>query len=523
MITWFSAFAARAPRAGLVLGAALGVLLAARAVGAEEPAPSAKVRERRQLSEARLGAARGAAAAGQTAAARDLYGQALAAGLAAEAQALAEAGVPRPSSVTSAANEQPVTPLEAAPAAPLLQAEAEAAEARRAAEQAAAEKAARERAETEAREEARRNELRRAEPPTAAPVVVAVAPVVPSAPPPSFQVGLRVAPAAKDTLGDGHLAAGLAVSALALSTAYGRGSVVVDLESTRWEPARDDRMDRAQVAFYGLGFDWTVPFASHGTGVFAGAEAVAGVLQTSSMAAKAVGTDGVLQLMPHLGGAVAYRGVGFFADAGWRFQLLADSGEASVGGLVLQGGLRVEMAPGDARPSGLDLGYTARFFSPNGSRVWSRYGGLFGADAGPLLEHEVAVSTSAFLPPALHLEQGLAFTALGASQEGGGTALTMLSLGWVGTWHAFATRQLFNPYLGVRIGAVYISTDDPSTFQYKQQLSPVISGMAGVDVAVLRRVAVRAGVAYDDVLNANSRPDGSLSGYAVEAGVVVRL
>jgi hypothetical protein len=446
MITWFSAVAARAPRAGLALGAALGVLLAARAAGAAEPAPSAK---------------------------------------------------PRPSSITSAAKEQPaepaqpvepvppVPPVDSAPAGP--------------------------------------SPAEAAEPPAASPIVVAVAPAAPARPPASFQVGLRVAPAAKDTLGDGHLAAGLVVSALALTRAYGRGSVVVDLESTRWQPGRDDRMDRAQVAFYGLGFDWTVPFAAHGTGVYAGAEAVAGVLQTSTMAAKAVGNDGVLQFMPHVGGAVAYRGIGFFADAGWRFQLLDDSGDASVGGLVLQGGLRVDMAPGDARPSGFNLGYAARFFSPNGSRVWSRYGGLFGADAGPLLEHELSVTTSGFLPPALHMEQGLAFTALGASQDGGGTALTMLGLGWVGTWHAFATRQLFNPYLGLRIGAVFISTDDPSTFQYKQQLSAVVSGMAGVDVTVLRRVAVRVGVAYDDVRNANSKPDASLSGYAVEGGVVVRL
>jgi hypothetical protein len=34
---------------------------------------------------------------------------------------------------------------------------------------------------------------------------------------------------------------------------------------------------------------------------------------------------------------------------------------------------------------------------------------------------------------------------------------------------------------------------------------------------------VRAGVAYDDVRNSNSKPDASLSGYAVEAGVAVRL
>jgi hypothetical protein len=537
MITWFSARALRPARAALGLGAALGVGLGAgTARGQETPAPPAvfatspvgtKVREKKELSEARLGAARAAAAAGKGAVARDLYGQALAVGLAATAQAAATAEPPRPTTVTSMANEEPDQEGSTTGPAP-SPSEAEA-EARRAAEETAAreqaEAAARAQAEAAAREQARLAQQRREEPAVAPLAVVAVAPAAPSGPPAVFEVGARITPAAKDTLGDDHLGVGLVFSWLTLATPYGRGSAVVDLESTRLAPGRSDTdaMDRAQVAFYGLGFDWTLPFASHGTGVFLGAEAAAGVLQTSTSATSAVGTDGVLQVMPHVGGAVAYRGLGLFADAGWRFQLLANSGKADMGGLVLQAGLRADMAAGDLRASGFDLGYTARFYSPNGSRVWSRYGGLFGADAGPLLGHELALTTSALLPPVLHMEQGLAFNYLGAGQDGGGTALTMLGLGYLATWHAFATRQRFNPYIGGRAGFVYISSDDPSTFQYKTQLSFTASAMAGVDVAVIQRVALRLGVAYDFVGNSNDKTNASLSGYAGEAGVVVRL
>jgi hypothetical protein len=232
-------------------------------------------------------------------------------------------------------------------------------------------------------------------------------------------------------------------------------------------------------------------------------------------------------LTPHVGGAVAYRGVGVFVDAGWRFQLLADaatSGEAKNGGFLLQGGLRVEMPraePGDGGP--FSLGYVVRFYSPNGSRVWTRYGGLFGADAGPLVGHELALTTGYGLPRAAHVDYGVALTYMGASQDGGGSALSMLGFGALVTWHAFAKHQLLNPYAGVRLSAVYISSNDPMTFQYKSQVSPTGSVMAGLDVAILRRAALRVGVAYDAVDNANNKTNASLSGYAIEAGLGVRL
>jgi hypothetical protein len=216
-------------------------------------------------------------------------------------------------------------------------------------------------------------------------------------------------------------------------------------------------------------------------------------------------------------------------------QVLKPAGSASESGLVLQGGLRVEMAAGDARaPSGFDrgsfdlgsfdVGYAARIYAPNGSNVYRRYGGLpFASGIGPMLGHELTLTTGAYLPR--HADHGLSFTYLGADRVGGGAGLHVLGLGYVGTWHAFATRQVFNPYVGLRLGLDYISSGDKTstTFSYAAQVGAVASGSAGVDVAVGRRVALRLGVAYDAVAYANRVPNGSLSGYAALAGLIVRL
>jgi hypothetical protein len=371
--------------------------------------------------------------------------------------------------------------------------------------------------------------------PLAPVVVVEVAPA--SEPtvswPPSFEVGVRSAVMAKDPSGGEHMGAGLVFSWLTLATKYGHGRVVFDLESTRWEPGRADRSDRAQVAYYGAGVDWSLALASRrrgavGGGVFVGAEATAGVLQSSTMTTPAVETGGVLQVMPHAGGAVSYRGVGLFVDAGWRFQLLTPdaAGDASVGGLVVQGGLRVDMPEGAPAKAGgpnvnMDVGYEAHIFSPNGSRIYGRYGGAFGGGSGPMLEHELRVTTGARLPRRLDL--GLALTYLFAAQAGGGTALNVAGLNVVGTVHAFATRQLFNPYVGGRLGLAYMSSNDASTFRYSSQVGAVAAASAGLDMQAIKRAALRLGVAYDAFAYANNRPNASLSGYAVEAGLLIRL
>jgi hypothetical protein len=509
MITWFSAVAfPRARRGALGLALAGAVFLALLNAG---PA---------RADEARLAAARAAAGAGRVAEARALYGQALAAGLVEHARALRDAGEPRPTSVTSLANEQP-EPVEAQ-ASPAAAPEAAPydAQARQAAEQEQIARAHAAAATAVREEEARRRAVAT---PRVAAVVVAGPASPPLAPPAVFQVGLRGAVSATDPAGGKHVSGGLMFTWLTFATSRGRGAVVVDLESTRWRSGRDDTMDRAQVAFYGLGFDWTLPFATRGTGVFLGAEATAGVLQGSTKVSSVVETGAVVQVMPHAGAGVAYRGIGFFADAGWRLQVREPARQASEGGLVLQGGLRVEMKEGDAlTPSGFDLGYVARVYAPNGSNVYRRYGGLpFTSGAGPLLGHELTLTTGAHLPR--HADHGLALTYLGADRAGGGTGLHVVGLGYVGTWHAFAARQLVNPYVGIRLGLEYISSGDAAAFRHNAQVGAVASGSAGVDVDVARRVALRLGFAYDVVAYANDVPNGSLSGYAVLAGVIVRL
>jgi hypothetical protein len=542
MITRFSVVALCARLATLALAFAFVQAGAGgRPARADEPAPPApeapksdKARAKQELSEARLAAARAAAGSGKKGVdARALYGQALAAGLAAVGQAAADAEAPRPSSTTSVANEQPGGDEPAAAPEPPVAAAPEdeaAARARAAQEQEQkqenAERVARERADAAAAETKRREEaeaLRRAAAPVAAPVVVAVAPP-PRAPSPplAFQIGERSAFAAKDSAGGHHVSGGLVFTWLTFATTRGRGTVVVDLESTRFRAGRNDTMDRAQVAFDGLGFDWTVPFASRGTGLFVGAEAAAGVLQSSTAMSSVVQTDSVLQLMPHVGGAVSLGAVGLFADAGWRFAVLAGSGAGSVGGLVAQGGLRVEMNPGEApAPGAFEVGYAARFYAPNGSAIYKNYGGLPGSSgSGPLLEHELFVTTKAGLPA--RADAGLAVTYLGADRADSGAGLHVAGLGVLGTWHAFATHQLVNPYLGLRLGVEYISNQDSATFEYAKQVGLLGAGAAGIDVGLHRRVALRLGVAYDVVAYSTNQPNASLSGYAVEAGVLVR-
>ena len=49
------------------------------------------------------------------------------------------------------------------------------------------------------------------------------------------------------------------------------------------------------------------------------------------------------------------------------------------------------------------------------------------------------------------------------------------------------------------------------------------AALEGVDVEAIQHAALRLGVAYDAFAYANDRPNASLSGYAVEAGLVVRM
>jgi predicted Zn-dependent protease len=344
---------------------------------------------------------------------------------------------------------------------------------------------------------------------------------------PTFEVGLRSAIAATDPSGDHHLGGGLMFTWLAYASRHSRAALVLDLESTRFKSGRTDASNYNQVGFYGLGFDWTMPVAFKGTGLFLGAEATYGMLQSSVMSnPSAVNKDWVLQVMPHAGIGVAVKGVGLFADAGWRFQLFenASSGKAGVDGLVLQGGVRVDMREGDDREvSGIDLGYTARAYTPNGSNIYSRYGGLpLTSGAGPLLGHELSLTSNG--RRSRSVDQGAAFIYMGADQVGGGTALKVMELSYVLTWHAFDTHQVFNPYLGLRAGLNRISANDPAAFSKSStQYGFVGAVTAGLDLSLSDSFVLRGGVAYDGVLYDNSVANSSLSGYAVEAGVIIRL
>jgi hypothetical protein len=297
---------------------------------------------------------------------------------------------------------------------------------------------------------------------------------------------------------------------------------VFDLESTRFKPGRTDSSNQSQTGFYGLGFDWTVPIAFKGTGLFIGAEGTYGILQSTnaSNVMSSVNTDGVLQLMPHAGVGLAFRGVGLFADAGWRFQLFenSSSGKAGVDGLVLQGGVRVDMKEGRDRDDAWNIGYTARAFTPNGSNLYSQYGGLPGmSGAGPMLGHQVTITGNG---DGRRWDQGLAFIYMGADSATGLQSLRVMDLGYIVTWHAFETHQAFNPYLGVRAGIGNV-TGAPSVVSEAYYLS--LSAHAGLDLSLGRSFVLRTGFAYDGTTYSNTVSNGSLDGYALEAGLIVRL
>jgi hypothetical protein len=234
-----------------------------------------------------------------------------------------------------------------------------------------------------------------------------------------------------------------------------------------------------------------------------------------------VNTDGVLQLMPHAGVGLAFRGVGLFADAGWRFQLFenASSRQAGVDGLVLQGGVRVDMKEGYDRDRAWNIGYTARAYTPNGSNVYRNYGGLPGlSGAGPLLAHQLTITGNG---RGRSVDQGVSLIYMGADALNGGRAFRSYEVAYIVTWHAFDTHQVFNPYLGGRLGVGQVR-GDASVFADDNGML-VLSGHAGLDTSFGDTFVLRTGFAYDGVAFENSIANGSLSGYALEAGLIVRL
>ena len=473
-----------------------------------------KTPDKQTLAAARLAEAREAAGAGHAADARGLYDAALGAAL----LTLPVESPPGDDETAPAAEPAPAPVVDAT-------AEAKAAEAR-ARDEAAAEAA-------KQRKLAREEEARRAAVATPAPVVVVrpvvAPPVVAAQPAPApraplpFSVGLRATGAAKDSGGGEHADAGLMFTWLTFARAWSRLALVVDLESTRWRSAREDATNRGATALYGLGVDWSVPLTFGALSLVGGAELMGGVLQSSADLSPLVHDGLALLVMPHVGGQVMFQHVGVFVDAGWRFQLAQSSslGDARESGAVVQAGLRFEMKEGALSARGYDVGYTARFYAPNGSNVYARYGGLPATNSkGPLLGHEVTLTTNDGVPPGA--EHGVALTYIG-SDRASGPSLSVIELGYLLTWHAFKTRQILNPYLGAQVGVVYVKSDDPSTFSASSLFGVVGVLRAGLDVEVARRVRLRAGFAYDAVHDSNDVSQSSLSGYSVEAGAIIRL
>jgi hypothetical protein len=342
---------------------------------------------------------------------------------------------------------------------------------------------------------------------------------------PTFEVGLRSALRAADPNDNHHLGGGFMFTWQAYANRHLRLATVFDLESTRWTSGRNDASNRDQVAYYGAGIDVTVPIAFNGTGLFLGAEATYGLLQSSTAASTGVARDFVLQLMPHAGVGLAWRGVGLFADAGWRLQFLRDdktSGKAGVDGLVLQGGVRIDMADNRDRSSTWDVGYLARIYTPNGSAIYKGFGGLplvGGSSGGALLGHELTIMGHGH---GARWDHGLSVLYMGNGENGGSGSLKVYEVSYGVFWHAFETEQVLNPYLGGRVGFDYISvaTGDAKA-NGKAGWAGALS--AGLDLNLGDTFVVRGGFSYDGHANDNSTGDGTLSGYAVEAGLVVRL
>jgi hypothetical protein len=93
----------------------------------------------------------------------------------------------------------------------------------------------------------------------------------------------------------------------------------------------------------------------------------------------------------------------------------------------------------------------------------------------------------------------------------------------VGAIHAFTTEQFVNPYLGFRLGFNVIKGD--ATVLGKASSTGLVgAATAGVDFNFGQTFTLRAGFAYDGVYtDTKDDSNGSLSGYAVEAGAIFRL
>ena len=307
---------------------------------------------------------------------------------------------------------------------------------------------------------------------------------------------------------------GLVLTHFAERTGRTRWSVLLDLESTR---ALASRQNGTNAAWYAVGGDFTVPIDIGGTGIFLGGEALAGIAQAQQQGVLKVQTGYGVALAPHAGIALAFHGVGITADLGYRIPLLVgDASGDAVGlrGFYLQAGLRTEtIARSDSSSGRWILGYTAHMLVPNGGTAASRFHTTTLIGGGALLENALTLlKNSNSTTTGLWVSYG--------HHSGGNDSITRTEAAWVYLWNAFGPDDLFNPYLGGRLGLVSYSGDQ----FFGSGLHAGVLGalMAGIDLQLARAFVVRIGGSYD----ASSVPLSSsndLAGYAVDAGIQVRF
>jgi superkiller protein 3 len=312
--------------------------------------------------------------------------------------------------------------------------------------------------------------------------------------------------------GDKNASLGVLLSHTAKRWGHNRLSVLLDFESTRVVAGRSLDQNTSRAAFYGAGADYTVPIAFGGTGLFLGAEAMLGLAQ-GQRGAQPITTGYALTVAPHAGLALAYKGVGLTADLGYRFAFGGGDG-IGLGGFFLQAGVRRETPSNEpSRHGAFELGYTAHLFVPNNSAL-ANYGSIGFVGGGAALQH-----TLTLLSQGGSLRNG-AWLSYGASNGTiDGTKMTRAEASWAFILNAFDTEDLFNLYIGLRLGVLGAKAgSSDAEFKWGVLGAP----MAGLDLQLFKGFVVGVGASYD-ASTAKTSSDASFDGYAIDASATLRF
>ena len=309
--------------------------------------------------------------------------------------------------------------------------------------------------------------------------------------------------------GDKSASLGVLLSHTAKRWGHHRLSVLLDFESTRVLAGRSLDASTSRAAFYGAGADYTVPLAFGGTGLFLGAEAMLGLSQ-GQRGTSAIATGYALTVAPHAGLALAYKGIGLTADLGYRFAFGGGDG-VGLGGFFLQAGIRKETASNEpSRHGAFELGYTAHLFVPNSAGL-ANYQTLGFVGGGATLQHTVTLLSQGGM-----LRNGAWISYGSANGSIAGTKMTRAEASWAFILNAFDTEDLFNPYVGLRIGLLAAKAGaDGEAFNYGLLGAP----MAGLDLQLFKGFVVGIGASYDASTGSSSHFDG----YAIDASATLRF